>query len=108
MEWFDIETPVRVGSRGVSKSTGNEPAPFRVTSLDAPHVYADTTELEGVELTVHHEARPTPAGTRVELRAWLEGPRAAEYEAGMREVLSAALPTDLDALIALLERGRAT
>ena len=107
MEWFDVDTPVELGSSGTSKSKSGEPAPFRVTAFDPPHVYADTTELDGAELTVHHEARPAQDGTRVEIRAWLEGPRARDYEMEMRAVLERALPADLTALVALVE-GRST
>lgn len=113
MESFDVETPVELGTRGTSTATGGRPLPFTVTALDAPHVYADTTELDGsgeeaTTLTVHHEARRTEDGTatRVEIRAWLEGPRARDMEMELRATLERALPTDLAALVALVE-GRA-
>ena len=103
MEWFDVETPVVVGTRGTSKARAAEPLSFRVTALEEPFVYADTTELDGAELTVHHEARPSADGTRVEMRAWLEGPRAGEHEMAIRASLERALPADLTALVALVE-----
>ena len=108
MESFDIDTPIRLGSSGTSTARGGEPRTFRVTAYEPPHVYADTTELEGAELTVHHEARPAGEdATRVEIRAWLEGPRAREYEMELRAILERALPADLAALVAIVE-GRAT
>ncbi|WP_297082268.1 SRPBCC family protein [uncultured Demequina sp.] len=108
MEWFDIETPVALGSRGTSKPRGGEPAPLEVTAYERPFVYADTTTLDGdgedaTTLTVHHEARPAAAGTRVEIRAWLEGPRARDLEMELRAVLERALPADLAGLVALVE-----
>ncbi|WP_084104172.1 SRPBCC family protein [Demequina sp. NBRC 110056] len=109
MEWFDVETPVALGSRGTAKSVGNDPAPFEVTALEAPHVYSDTTvvaeDIDGnaTTLTVHHEARPLENGSRVEIRAWLDGPQGRELEMEMRAVLERALPQDLAALVALVE-----
>ncbi|WP_084040237.1 hypothetical protein [Demequina sp. NBRC 110053] len=109
MEWFEIETPVELGSRGTSKARGSEPAPFEVTALVEPHVYADTTvvaeDVDGnaTTLTVNHEARPLENGSRVEIRAWLEGPQARDIEMTMRATLERALPADLAALVALVE-----
>jgi len=112
MEWFTIDTPVALGSRGTAKARGSEPAPLEVTAYERPYVYADTTTLDGTgeeatTLTVHHEARPTAAGTRVEIRAWLQGPRARDLEMELRAILERALPTDLAGLVALVE-ARAT
>ncbi|WP_062134525.1 SRPBCC family protein [Demequina aestuarii] len=103
MEWFQLDEPVAIGARGKLKSKAGEPLPFRVTAFERPYVYADTTELDGAELTVHHEARPHDGGSRVELRAWLEGPRAADLELEFRANVQRALEADIAALVALVE-----
>ncbi len=106
MEWFQLDEPVAIGARGTLKSKTGEPLPFRVTAFERPYVYADTTELDGAELTVHHEARPTKDGCRVELRAWLEGPRAADLELEFRANVQRALEADVRALVELVEGRR--
>ncbi len=103
MEWFRMSEPVQIGARGELKSKTGEPLPFRVTALERPYVYADTTEMDGAELTVHHEARRTDTGSRVELRAWLEGPRAADLELEFRANVQRALEADIAALTTLVE-----
>src|SRR5690554_3026135 len=103
MEWFKMSEPVQIGARGELKSKDGSPLPFRITALERPYVYADTTELDGAELTIHHEARPTDTGSRVELRAWLEGPRAADLDMEFRINVQRSLEADLAALVKLVE-----
>ena len=104
MEYFRLSDPFGVGARGVLKAVGGAEAPFRVTSLGPGFVYADTTELDGVELTVHHEAVDEPGGTRVELTARLDGPREAEWALGMADDVQRSLERDLASLAAKLEQ----
>lgn len=103
MEWFKMSEPVQIGARGELKSKDGSPLPFRVTALEEPYVYADTTELDGAELTVHREARPTDTGSRVEMRAWLDGPRAADLDMEFRVNVQRSLEADLAALVKLVE-----
>ena len=103
MEWFKMSEPVQIGARGELKAKDDSPLPFRVTALEQPYVYADTTELDGAELTIHHEARPTDTGSRVELRAWLEGPRAGDLELEFRANVQRALEADIAELTKLVE-----
>lgn len=103
VEWFKMSEPVQIGARGELKSKNGAPLPFRVTALEEPHVYAHTTEIEGAELTIHHEARATSTGSRVELRAWLEGPRAGDLELEFRANVQRALEADLAALVKVVE-----
>ncbi|MFW7415797.1 SRPBCC family protein [Demequina sp. SO4-18] len=106
VERFHLDEPIAIGASGEVKSTNGESRPVRVTALEEPYVYAQTTELDGAELTVHHEARPTADGSRVELRAWLEGPRAAELERQFRANVQRALESDIKALVELVEGRR--
>lgn len=98
-----MSEPVQIGARGTLKAKDGSPLPFRVTAFERPFVYADTTELDGAELTVHHEARPTETGSRVEVRAWLEGPRAADLEMEFRINVQRSLEADVAALVKLVE-----
>lgn len=102
-EWMHLDEPIAIGARGKVKSTTGEPLPVRITGLERPYVYSETTELDGAELTVHHEARPHDGGSRVELRAWLEGPRGVDLEREFRANVQRALEADIAALVALVE-----
>lgn len=103
MEYFRLSEPFGLGARGVSKAVGGEEAPFRVTAIGPGFVYADTTELDGVELTVHHDASAAPGGALVELSARLEGPREAEWALRMGDDVQFSLERDLASLARLLE-----
>ncbi|MFW2513483.1 hypothetical protein ACNI3K_06865 [Demequina sp. SO4-13] len=106
VEWFHLDEPIAIGASGQVKSMTDEPRPVRITAYEEPYVYAQTTELDGAELTVHHEARPTADGSRVELRAFLEGPRAADLELEFRANVQRALESDIQALVELVEGRR--
>ena len=104
MEYFRLAEPFGVGARGVLKSVGGDEARFRVTTVGPGFVYADTTELDGVELTVHHEALDTAEGTRVELYARLDGPREGDWALRIAEDVQHSLERDLASLARLLDR----
>ena len=103
MEYFRLDGPFGLGARGVLKARGGEEAEFVVTALDPPHLYADTTTLDGATLTVSHRATPLAEGCRVELVAWLEGERASIYAAEMGDSVQRSLERDLASLAAILE-----
>lgn len=103
MEYFKLSEPFGVGARGVLKAIGGQEAPFRITTVGPGLVYADTTELDGAELTVHHEAVERLDGTEVTLSAWLDGPDEAQLARGMSAEVQHSLERDLAALAALLE-----
>ncbi|MFF2487566.1 hypothetical protein ACFVSU_14280 [Microbacterium sp. NPDC058062] len=103
MEYFKLSEPFGVGARGVLKAVGGQEAPFRITTVGPGFVYADTTELDGAELTVHHEAVEGLDGTEVTLCAWLDGPAEAQLATRMSDEVQHSLEHDLAALAALLE-----
>ncbi|WP_137844946.1 hypothetical protein [Microbacterium sp. 2FI] len=103
MEYLRLDEPFAVGATGVLKVRGGHEAPFVVTEYVEGRVYADTTILDGAELTVHHAAAPAGSGSAVVLRAWLTGARAAEYADQMRDDVQRSLDTDLAALARMLE-----
>ncbi|WP_395244209.1 hypothetical protein ACGGZK_19105 [Agromyces sp. MMS24-K17] len=103
MEFLRLDEPFAVGARGVLKVRGGHEAPFVVTEYEPGRSYADTTILDGAELTVHHEAIERDGATALRLRAWLTGPRAAEFAEEMGDDVQASLDRDLAALASLLE-----
>lgn len=103
MEYFRLDEPFGLGASGVLKARGGDEASFVVTALQPPFVYADTTTLDGAELTVHHEARPRGAGSTVTLRAWLDGERAQELAHEWGDDVQRSLETDLASLARLVE-----
>lgn len=105
MEFLRLSEPTAVGARGVLKLRGGRESAFVVTALEPGRVYADTTLLEGAELTVHHEAQPRgDGGSRLTVRAWLTGDRAEQWAAEVGDGVQHDLQADLDSLVALLER----
>lgn len=103
MEYLRLHEPFAVGARGVLKVRGGHEAPFVVAEYVEGRIYADTTILDGAELTVHHSAASSESGSALVLRAWLTGPRAAEYADQMRDDVQRSLDADLAALAMLLE-----
>ncbi|GGN42550.1 hypothetical protein FHR83_007204 [Actinoplanes campanulatus] len=103
MEYLRLGEPLRAGARGVMKTRAGQETPFLVSDLVPGRVFQDTVPFDGADLTVRHESLPDGTGSRLELRARLDGPRAAEVAAelaGLDEVLAG----DLAGLIALVER----
>jgi hypothetical protein len=103
MEYLRLREPLAVGARGVSKPHGGRQAPFMVTALKPGTIYADTTFLPGAQLTVHHEARPSGAGSRLEVHAYLRGRRARRWARRMGNDVQQSLAVDLARLVELAE-----
>ncbi|GAA4967098.1 hypothetical protein [Actinoplanes utahensis] len=102
MEYIRLDGPVRAGATGVMKTRDGVETPIRVSDLVPGAAFQDTVVLDGGELTVRHESHPDGTGSRLELHARIDGPRAAELYAsmaGLDEVLAA----DLAGLIELVE-----
>lgn len=107
MEYLRLSEPFGLGARGELKTRNGAPAPFVITELVDGSVYADTTILDGAELTVRHEAVQTPAGSRIVLTATLSGPQEFDWAESMGNSVQLDLENDLASLRALLERQSA-
>jgi hypothetical protein len=103
MEYIRLDGPPHVGARGVMKARAGIETAFVVSDLVPGLAFQDTLLLDGGELTVRHESHADGAGSRLELHARFEGPRAAELAAGM-DGLDEVLAADLAGLIALVEK----
>lgn len=104
MDYLRLDEPFGVGARGMLRSKGGDPAPFVVTDVVPGSAYADTTLLDGAELTVRHEARPSgEEGSHLVLTATLDGPDARRWASQMGDSVQRDLEADLAALISLLE-----
>ena len=104
MEYLRLAEPFGLGARGELKTRSGSPAPFVITALEHGSVYADTTILDGAQLTVRHEARATPDGCTVILTAFLDGPEESAWATKMAGDVQRDLENDLASLTALLER----
>ena len=105
MEYIRLDEPLRPGVRGVMKTRDGEETPMMVSDVVPGLAFQDTVFLDGGTLTVRHESHAEEAGSRLELYARIEGPRAEQLAAelaGLDDVLAA----DLAGLIALVERER--
>ena len=103
MEYLRLDGPLEAGARGVMKAKDGPEHAFVVSDLMPGVAYQDTLLLDGAELTVRHESHPHGTGSRLELHARMEGPKAAERAAEMAG-LDQALAADLARLVALVER----
>lgn len=103
MEYFVLDEPFGVGATGRSRAVGGAETRFTVTRLGPGWVYADTTDLDGVRLTVLHEAVDGEHGTVVTLTGLLDGDREVILGAELAPGLQLALERDLASLVALLE-----
>lgn len=87
------------------KTRDGDETPLMVSDLVPDVAFQDTVFFDGATLTVRHESHAQGSGSRLELHAQIDGPRAAQLAAdfaGLDEVLAA----DLANLIALVERER--
>lgn len=107
MEYFVLDEPFGLGATGRSRAVGGAETRFIVTRLGPGWVYADTTDLDGVRLTVLHEAVDGKDGTVVTLTGLLEGEREVTIGAELAPGLQLALERDLASLITLLESEQA-
>lgn len=103
MDYLRLDEPFAVGARGTLKSINGDPAPFVVGEVVPSTVYADTTLLDGAQLTVRHEARPSGGGSSLTLTATLDGEEAARWAEEMGDGVQRDLDADLASLVALLE-----
>ena len=106
MEYIRLDGPLRAGVHGVMKTRDGDETPMMVSDLVPGLAFQDTVFLDGGTLTVRHESHSEDTGSRLDLHAQIEGPRAEELAAelaGLDDVLAA----DLASLIALVERERA-
>jgi hypothetical protein len=102
MEYLRLEGPLQVGTRGVLKARDGQETLFLISDLVPGLAFQDTLLLDGGELTVRHESHALGTGSRLELHARIDGPRAGELAAefaGLEKVLAA----DLANLITLVE-----
>ncbi|MGN6220346.1 MAG: hypothetical protein ACTHNQ_12655 [Microbacterium sp.] len=102
MEYIRLEGPVRPGARGVMKTRDGEETPMMVSDVVPGLAFQDTVLFDGASLTVRHESHPDGTGSRLELHASFDGPRAEEFAASMAG-LDDVLASDLAGLIALVE-----
>lgn len=103
MEYFRLRDPFAVGARGILKAVDGEESEFIVTAVGPGCVYADTTQLDGAALTVHHEAVSAGADTIVTLTAWVTGPATSTWVERLGNEVQVSLDRDLASLTQLLE-----
>ena len=106
MEYIRLEGPLRAGVRGVMKTREGAETPMMVSDLVPGLAFQDTVFLDGGTLTVRHESHADGSGSRLELHARIEGPRAGELASEFAG-LDAVLASDLAGLVALVEREHA-
>lgn len=103
MEYIRLDGPVGPGVHGVMKTRSGQETPMMISDIVPGVAFQDTVFLDGGALTVRHESHSEGTGSRLELHARIDGPRAAELMTSMVG-LDDVLASDLAGLIALVER----
>ncbi|BDZ46822.1 SRPBCC family protein [Naasia aerilata] len=104
-EWVKVGTPVRVGTRGVLKPKGGPKVRFFVSACEPGREYTDTSLLPGARLLFQHLVEPTPSGSALRVRVWVEGPLGRIWAKVMGGGFRQTAQADLDRLVALVERA---
>lgn len=103
MEYFVLDGEFGLGATGRSRAVGGTETRFTVTRVGPGWVYADTTDLDGAQLTVLHEAIDGEHGTIVTLTGLVDGAAQDSVAAQLAPTLQVALERDLASLAGLLE-----
>ncbi|TDC50193.1 hypothetical protein E1212_15855 [Jiangella ureilytica] len=102
-QWVRVEGPVAAGARGVLKPKGGPRTRFLVAEHERDRVYTDVSRVPGATLTFRHAVAPSPAGSELTVRVWLDGPMSWLWARTAFRGFRHSVPSDLDRLIALVE-----
>ena len=98
---FELEGPFTSGSRGITRTPGQEPRPWRLAEVRPRESYTIETEFDGASMSFEWRFARASGGTRLTQHLILKGQKAAAYrpqveaafasnlEAGMRRISSA-------------------
>ena len=104
-EWTRVEGPVHVGTRGVLKPKGGPKVKFVITACEPGREYTDTSLLPGARLVFQHRVEPTPTGSDLSVRVWVEGPLGGIWAKVMGGGFRDSAQADLDRLVDLVEHA---
>ena len=83
---------------------GEQTLRSQLIDVRAPEGFSDVTELDGVQVTVHHRLHRLPTGTRITYRMEITGEQADTIGPEIGPAISSDFPQVIAALTALAER----
>lgn len=98
---FELHGPFAAGSDVDVTPVGQQTFRSTIIELDAPHLYADRTEYEGLILTFRHRLAETATGTTVTHELEIDGPGADEVGPELGPQISSDFGESLESLFGL-------
>lgn len=102
VEWIRLDGPFAVGSKGMTKTPGQEPQHWKITQLEPEQSATIDIELPGA--TLHNTMRFKSIGDQTLITQFMQlsGPEAAEFIEGMN-MLKKSTPAGLTKLAKAIE-----
>jgi hypothetical protein len=82
---------------------GEQTLRSQLIEVSAPEGFTDVTELDGIQVTVHHRLHRLPTGTRITYRMEITGEQADTASPEIGPAISGDFPQVIAGLIALAE-----
>jgi hypothetical protein len=103
-----LEGPFTTGSTFLMTPPGEQTLRSQLVDVRAPEGFSDLTELDGLQVTVHHRLHRLPTGTRITYRMEITGDQADSVGPEIGPAISGDFPQVIAALIALAEQRQST
>ena len=104
IEHIVLEGPFASGTTFLMTPPGEQRIRSQLVDVRAPEGFTDVTELDGIQVTVHHQLHRLPTGTRITYRMEITGEQADTIGPEIGPAISGDFPQVIAALIALAER----
>jgi hypothetical protein len=104
IEQIVLEGPFVAGTTFLMTPPGEQTLRSQLIEVRAPEGFTDVTEVDGLQVTVHHRLRRLPTGTRITYRMEITGDQADSTGPEIGPAISGDFPQVIAALVALAER----
>jgi hypothetical protein len=105
---FELEGPFTSGSRGVTRTPGQEPRPWRLAEVHPFESYVLETEFDGASMSFEWRFTRVGAGTRLTQHIVLKGENAATYKSQVEAAFAANLEAGMRRIASAIERAEAS
>jgi polyketide cyclase/dehydrase/lipid transport protein len=106
---FELEGPFTAGSRGATRTPGQEPRRWQVAEVNPLESYVLETKLDRAAMSFEWRFdRLADGGTRLTQHITLKGENAAAYVAQVQEAFGASLAAGMNKIVSAIERAEAS
>ena len=102
---FELEGPFAAGSRGTTRTPGQEPRPWQLANVKHLKSYVVETHLDGAVMTFEWLFDPIDGGTRVTQHIVLKGENASAYVPQVAAVFASNLAPGMNKIVAAIEQA---